>query len=399
MLRLTALMYAGIYISCNLAYGQVNSINDSEPWWEHSKIAIAYGDVGRENESIDGYKLLHLAGVTAIVGGIPSDDMIQSAAAESINLIGLGYAWGIPHAIPSCRNAVNEKGQISTTACPFSEPFWEVTIRQPVLRTAQYSLKYKNVVGFFVDSEQYAVYPNINVCYCDNCWEHFIEYKGLKLPEIDASERVKWLESHNPPLNSEYIEYVIERFTEQYGKLAEEVHTLNPLFVFGKLPEAPTYWYDIGMALGTATNKAPFFVLLEGTYACSPGYGSNPTRSGWEPGYEQLRLELDRLNIPYRVLGGIWLTINSKEKADKRYTRDVFQLYDQAYRLGSHPASNGYWFGPVGQIINRDYFRQHYPGSDIRDYWLALRSVNRLLGIPIPEDEKLALQFLRKIDD
>ncbi|MDQ1317570.1 MAG: hypothetical protein QG588_1222, partial [Candidatus Poribacteria bacterium] len=371
----------------------------NKPLWDRSKISIAYVDVGGENGTIDGYKLFRLAGVTAIVGGIPSDNMIQRAALEGINLIGLGYAWGIPHAIPSCRNAVNEKGQISTTACPFSEPFWEVTIRQPVLETAQRSLKFPNVVGFFVDSEQYAVYPNINICYCDDCWERFIEYKKLKSPEIDVSERVKWLESHDPLLSGEYVKWVTERFTEQYRKLAEEVHVLNPLFVFGKLPEAPTYWYDIGMALGTATDKAPFFVLLEGTYACAPGYGSKPNRSGWEPGYNELRLELDHLNIPYRIIGGIWLTVDSKEKADKRYTRDVFQLYDQAYRLGSHPASNGYWFGPVGQIINRDHFRQHYPGSDIREYWLALRSVNRLLGIALPDEEKSALQFLRKIDD
>ncbi|MDQ1316533.1 MAG: hypothetical protein QG588_180, partial [Candidatus Poribacteria bacterium] len=53
MLKLTAeitalavVMYAGICTSCNLTYGQVNSNPENKPWWDRSKIAIAYGDVG-----------------------------------------------------------------------------------------------------------------------------------------------------------------------------------------------------------------------------------------------------------------------------------------------------------------------------------------------------------------
>ncbi|MGB9596435.1 MAG: hypothetical protein ACPL7B_09165 [Candidatus Poribacteria bacterium] len=397
MLRASFELMTAITIICA---GACLSNQDGKQWWDRSKIVMAYGDVGGLDEPIDGYKLLRLAGVTALVGGGSKDDKVNEYAKEhGINFIGLGYAWGIPHLIPSCRNAVNEKGQISTAACPFSEPFWEFTIRKPVLDTLEMSLKHSNVVGFFVDSEQYAVYPNINICYCDDCWNKFIDYIGVKRPDINPSERVNWLESQNPPLLDEYRNLVIKRFTEQYKELADEVHAINPKFVFGKLPEAPDYWYDIGMAVGTATKEAPFFVLMEGTYACAPSYGSKPERGGWEPAYEELRKELDKLNINYKLLGGIWLTIDSKEKADKRYTRDIFQLYDQAYRLGSHPASDGYWFGPVGQLTIRESYRAHYPGNDLREYWLALRSVNRLMGIPVPDDEKSVLQFLRRIDD
>lgn len=398
---------------CTSAYGQ----NAEKAWWDRPKIAIAYGGVGEENEPIDGFKLLKLAGVTALVGGTSPDSMVQRAEKEGINLIGLGYAWGIPHSIPSCRSAVNEKGQIATAACPFSEPFWEATIRQPVLETAKQSVKFSNVVGFFVDSEQYAVYPQISVCFCDDCWRNFLEYKGIKDTNVDVKEYSLWLvengylkgrelrENEEPsvypkaPFSGEYIDWVIDRFTEQYRMLAEEAHAINPKFVFGKLPEDPHFWYDIAMMKGTATAEAPFFILREGTYACAPSYGSKPERSGWDPNFAQVRDELDKYNVPYRILGGIWLTIDSKEKADKRYTRDAFQLYDQAYRLGSPNESDGYWFGPVGQIIVRENYRQHYPGNDLREYWLALRSVNRFLGIYVPDDETKVLQFLRRIDN
>lgn len=406
-----ALICTGIYATTACGIGM-----DDKLWWNRPKIAIAYGDVGGANEPIDGLKLMKLAGVTALVGGV-SDSLAQRAKEEGINLIGLGYAWGIPHSIPSCRNAINEKGQISTAACPFSEPFWERTIYKPVMETARKSLKFSNIVGFFVDSEQYAVYPRMTLCFCDDCWERFLSYKNLQYPEINVSMRAKWLaekdylrgrhpqnhekwmENPEAPFFGEYVSWVEDRLTEQYKRLADEVHKLNPKFVFGKLPEEPSYWYEVGMVRGTATDQAPFFVMTEGTYACAPSYGSKPARSGWEPGFDQLRKEMDNLGVNYRVIGGIWLTVDSKEKADPRYTRDVFQLYDQAHRLGSHPASDGYWFGPIQQIIIRDYFRQHHPGSEIRDYWLALRSINRLLGIQTPYNEQEALNYLRSIDD
>lgn len=379
---------------------------DNKPWWDRPKIAIAYGGVGGANEPIDGLKLMRLAGVTAIVGGV-SDSLAQRAKEEGINLIGLGYAWGIPHSIPSCRSAMNEKGQISTAACPFSEPFWEGTIYKPVMETVKKSLEFPNVVGFFVDSEQYAVYPGITLCFCDDCWERFLSHKCLQNPEIDASMRAKWLAEKGylegndpkPPFLGKYVKWAETRLTEQYKELADEAHKLNPKFVFGKLPEDPEYWYSVGMAKGTATDKAPFFVMTEGTYACAPSYGSKPARSGWEPGFDRIREEMDILSVNYRVIGGIWLTADNKDKADSRYTRDVFQLYDQAHRLGSHPASDGYWFGPVDQIIVRDRFRKHHPGCEIRDYWLALRSINRFLGIQVPDSEKEALNYLRRIDD
>jgi hypothetical protein len=409
-------LVAGSIILCSL-YTFVDDQNIEKDWWDYPKIAIAYGGFSVENESNDGFKLLRLAGVTALVGGTSPDSMVQHAEKEGIRLIGLGYAWGIPHSIPSCRSAVNEKGQITTAACPFSEPFWEGTIRRPVLETAKQSLKFPNIVGFFVDSEQYALYPNLSVCFCENCWRNFLDYKGIKEVNIDIKDYSLWLvqngylkgrelrENEEPskypkaPFTGEYIDWVIERFTEQYRKLAKETHTINPKFVFGKLPEDPHFWYDIAMMKGTATEEAPFFILREGTYACAPSYGSKPERGGWDPNFKSVREELDKYNMPYRLLGGIWLTVDTKEKADKRYTRDVFQLYDQAHRLGSPKDSDGYWFGPVGQIISQSYYREHYPGNDLREYWLALRSINRFLGIPVPDSEYDVLNHLRKIDD
>ena len=413
-------LIAGSMILCALctsAYGQTEGDIHEKAWWDRPKIAMAYGGVGGENEPIDGFKLFRLSGITALVGGTTSDTMVQRAADEGILLIGLGYAWGIPHSIPSCRSAINEKGQITTAACPFSEPFWEGTIRQPVLDTVERSLKFPNIVGFFVDSEQYALYPHLSVCFCDDCWEKYLAHKGIKDPNIDTKERSIWLvkngylkgrelrENEEPseypkaPFAGGYIDWVTDRFTEQYRELAEEAHAMNPKFVFGKLPEAPTYWYDIAMMKGTATEQTPFFILREGTYACAPSYGSKPERGGWDPNFAHIREELDKYDLPYRLLGGIWLTVDTKEKADKRYTRDVFQLYDQAHRLGAPEDSDGYWFGPVGQIIIRDHYREHYPGNDLREYWLALRSVNRFLEIPVPDTEYEALNFLRKMDD
>lgn len=402
MIRLiTGIMASAIimHISYMVSYGQTDDSAQDRLWWDYPKIAIVYGGVGGENEPIDGLELLRLSGVTAVVGGVSSDSMIRRAAAKGIHLIGLGYGWGIPHAIPSCRSAVNDEGQISTAACPFSEPFWEATIRKPVMDTVRRSLEFPNVAGFFVDYEQYGVYPRMRICFCDDCWERFLEHKGLRGTKVDPSERGKWLESPDTPSREEYVDLVEARLAEQYRELAEEAHEINPTFVFGNLPGNPGDWYCAGMARGVATDKAPFFALLENTYACAPGYGTKPERGGWEPGFVQDRAEFDRLGIHYRILGGAWLTVDSKEKADPRYTRDVFQLYDQAHRLGGHPASDGYWFGPVSQIISRDHFRKHYPGSAIREYWLAVRSINRLLGIDVPGDEHEVLQFLRRIED
>ena len=398
MIRLIAGIATSVML-CAVAYGQVNDNTQDKLWWDHPKIAIVYGGVSGAEEPIDSLELLRISGITAVVGGVSSEAMIQRAADKGINLIGLGYAWGIPHAIPSCRSAMNDKGQISTAACPFSEPFWDANMRKPVMHMVRRSLEFPNIVGYFVDSEQYAIYPRTPACFCHDCWEKFMKYKGLAGTQVDETERGQWLESPDTPSYEEYIDLVVERLAEQYRELADAAHALNPTFVFGNLPGNPRDWQCAGMARGTATDQAPFFSLLENTYASEPGYGSKPERGGWEPGFVKDRAGFDRMGIPYRILGGSWLTVNTKEKADKRYTRDVFQLYDQGHRLGGHHASDGYWFGPVGQILSQEHFRKNYPGSAIREYWLAVRSINRLLGIEVPDDEGEVLQYLRRIDD
>ena len=394
----TMFLLFGPYMFCLTAHGQENDDTQHKPWWDHPKVCIAYGSIGGKDEPIDAFELFHLAGVKALVGSSLSESEIERAAKEGINLIGLGYAWGIPHRIPSCRSAVNGKGQITTAACMFSEPFWDATIRKPVINAVRLSVKHPNVVGFFVDSEQYGIQPRLKVCFCDDCWSHFMAHKGMK-ENVPSTQREAWLEREDTPSLKEYMKWTEDRLAKQYRELADEIHAINPYFVLGNLPGNPDHWYNAGMARGVATEKAPFFVMLESTYACAPGYGTHPKRGGWEPGFARVKGEYDRMGIPYRVLGGIWLTVNSKEKADPRYTRDVFQLYDQAYRLGARPDSDGYWFGPVNQITSLSHFRANYPGNAMREYWLALRSVNRLMGIQVNGDERQALDFLRRMDD
>ena len=113
-------------------------------------------------------------------------------------------------------------------------------IRKPVMDTVRRSLDFPNIIGFFVDSEQYAVYPNIRVCYCDDCWERFLSFKGMENAEVDPAQRGERLESPDTPSLEDYLSWVEERFVEQYKALAEEAHALNPKFVFGKLPGNPT---------------------------------------------------------------------------------------------------------------------------------------------------------------
>ncbi|MDH7570825.1 MAG: formylglycine-generating enzyme family protein, partial [Armatimonadota bacterium] len=189
------------------------------PWWQQPRLALAYGAVAAE--PVDGFRLLRLAGIAALVGGIKDEAAMARAAAQGIRLIGLGYAWGIPHSIPSCRQAVNEEGRISTAACPFSDRFWEKTIREPVLETARRSLRFPNVAGFFVDSEQYAVVPNTRVCFCDDCWEHFLAWKGVAAAHVPPSGRAGWLREKGLfSVPGGYLEWVADRLAAQYRTLA-----------------------------------------------------------------------------------------------------------------------------------------------------------------------------------
>jgi len=154
-----------------------------------------------------------------------------------------------------------------------SEEFWQWTT-DLILRYAQLSVELPDLIGVFLDYENYATGPRggwmlYGLMYDDVIMAMFAEEEDIELPELAPAERAPWLEENG--LSDSFREFQIASWRERCKDLREAVDALNPDFQIFMYPSVGSLFMQT--AYGEwGTEAAPVVIATPHTYGRPGAY-------------------------------------------------------------------------------------------------------------------------------
>ena len=322
---LLGLMFWVVCISAAQATGQ-DEPNQTYPWWDQQKIRFFWGQWGRFKDSgissEDMMRRLSQVGASVYVEhrrthGAFNPDNARLAQKYGVRYFGATqvHAGRFVARNIKARLAVNKHGFTSIeeaargmnisappyVPCPLDTDVIEGWFITPTMEAARSGL----ADGMHIDWEHYGANAFGDVgdyqCYCDDCFGRFMAARH-ETQQTPRSQRYEWLQDQG--LLTDYLLHLHDRLRDVYRGVAEEVHKINPEFVFSAYPafspdELQVSWRVQAPALGLNSPTAPFFVIDQSHYA------SNHTVPWWETQYLTYR-KLGMKHILGTTAGGVF---------------------------------------------------------------------------------------------
>lgn len=266
--------------------------------------------------------------------------------------------------------------------CPLAEEYWERSFMHRALAVAQLSLKSRCVIGVGLDPESYTLgewykteygkrglpppswgsitFINNDECFCDHCFNGFIESRNLAKPEALANgkARLEWLKSQK--LVDDYYKYLEDGLAKLTRKLATRLQEVNPDFMVDvMLLGNNDVWWCRGASRGLGSPRVPVLDFDELTY--TPGFTSKSVD-------HVERFKQWGANVVHG--GAIWAGMHRPDAPGFLSS----QLYHFAIR------DSGYWFWPGNSSLwrNPDQLKHYYVLAGYQeDYWKSFVVANR----------------------
>ncbi|MGM0493826.1 MAG: hypothetical protein ACQER1_12865 [Armatimonadota bacterium] len=238
--------------------------------------------------------------------------------------------------------------------CHFDEGYWELTLGYQIEEFGKLAAE-TPIAGFVLEMGDGYGGSNIrhasDVCMCDDCWERFLDHRGIddeeaRGMEIDGWNRHHWLRDRG--LWDAYVDHQRVRFAalarEYLLKAREHQPALVPVLA---LPETSGHydesWYYRAWIEGLGSAEQPVIVCSQQTYAApfAPTMSIDPGR----------RLKEDGLHLLFVPgLATIWHT---PEQLARR-TADNLR-----YTPGTWYYHGNYWFG---EHLEESIYQPRTPG-------------------------------------
>lgn len=153
-------------------------------------------------------------------------------------------------------------------ACPLSDEFWDNYLIPSITAIARKSLDRPALKGVILDTEQYygkerSGALNNNYCFCDECFQGFLNSLNLRDALPDPQSRQPWLVSHGRM--DDYWRYLERRMESKTGKLSEAVKAISPSFEIHFYIYENT-WYYRGLLKGLINLGRPVLICDGTTY-------------------------------------------------------------------------------------------------------------------------------------
>ncbi len=189
-----------------------------------------------------------------------------------------------------------------------SEEFWQWTT-DLILRYAQLSVELPDLIGVFLDYENYATGPSggwmlYGLMYDDIIMNSFAEVKELELPELALAERAPWLEDNG--LSDSFREFQVASWRERCKDLREAVDALNPSFQIFMYPSVGSLFMQEAAYPEWGTEAAPVVIGTPHTYGRPGAY--LPQADALEANREMVMREIavpTDLGVNFLYTGGI----------------------------------------------------------------------------------------------
>lgn len=232
------------------AFGQQGEGDRPVPWWKQQKIRFIWGqgfaqkgspltaeerirNFGRAGATIYADCDIHAETVTTF-------NMSDAKAAKDngIRYFGSSYVWKIPPTGQrvNARRALDEKGNLITSTygakcpwqlvCPQQPEFYEKHIFAPTIEAARSGL----VDGLHFDWEAYQAASEPRICYCDACFDAFLQHQKTAETKVIAAERGDWLDKNKR--REAYWDFQNGRRFAMWNDFAKRVRLAKPDFIF-----------------------------------------------------------------------------------------------------------------------------------------------------------------------
>ncbi len=293
------------------------------------------------------------------------------------------------------------------TPCPLDAEYWNTIIGARFQQFARLANS-TPLAGLVFDSEMYGSDISIygDPCFCDLCWQTFMQIDGWEQESLPADQRLHFLAQMG--LWEKYVEFQRQQVQTILARIEQQVHTINPQLFFGFLGYRVNWFYD-GLIQGLGTVDRPVLVFSESTYVrgfttavaveirgveAAAGSGVSFNMAA-ESVPDMLTRRVDRRGLATtgdkdaralkriaRYIPGFWLA---------RFFPD--DVSAQLYHLTTH--TDGYWLYTADSLWRETGKARRYVSlhDEPHVYWDSLKTANReLLRIADdPEGDKIDL--------
>lgn len=271
-----------------LFVAQAAGAAEDVPWWKTQKMRFMWGqwNHAREDKSADFwgsdlprdlFRNVASAGGTVFV----ESHSYEPPHARHAHDFGMKYFASLfvcdLHKLSGKRKAITKTGALShwkSPWCPLERTVYEKWIVEPHLQGASRGL----IDGIHIDWERYGGGGEAEICYCDDCFSKFPDFKksGEELPEKHA--RSAWVKQRD--LVDAYKENFSKRRIEMFTRIREKLHAAKPDLLFSSYG---TVFSDFTRAINTP--EAPLIFLD------SRHYLTDDKQAWWESYASRLRKE------------------------------------------------------------------------------------------------------------
>ena len=260
------------------------------PWWKQQKINFMWGQWGRSriDKSADMWRAELPRDVFRNValsgsGGTVYAEMLgyMPVHARHAHDFGMKYFATLfiyeLHKFPGERQAMTEDGmpgEWGSHGCPLEQDVYEKWMVEPYLEGIRQGL----IDGMHMDWERYGGLGEADMCYCDDCFSKFPDFRktGDKLPE--NIKRLAWITEHDLVAAYE-ANYHTRRF-EMFTRIRQTLQAAKPNLIFSSYG---TIFSDFTRAMNTS--KVPF-IFLDARH-----YYNDDRQAWWESYGSRLRKE------------------------------------------------------------------------------------------------------------
>ena len=274
-----------------LLVGQFACAAEDAPWWKREKIRVMWGqwNHARVDKSVhyydgelprDLFRNVAAAGGTVFVG--PRE--FKSEHARHAQEFGLRYFAAVyVNRLPNIsggRTTVKPSGEEYWFKCPLDQGAYERWLLDPYIEGVRAGL----IDGIHTDWEYYGGHGEAGICYCDDCFSNFPDFKksGDALPE--PAKRFPWVTERD--LVGAYKDNFSKRREAMFTRIREKFQAANPRLVFSSYG---TVFSDFTRAMNTP--ETPFIFLDSRHYY-------NDDRQAWWESYGSRLREEGYLYIP-----------------------------------------------------------------------------------------------------
>jgi uncharacterized membrane protein len=229
--------------------------------------------------------------------------------ARQENIYFMPFIRGTGYTQEDARKMVWADGVMGTKALysPNDDELWE-TITKTLVDHARISLEYPNLIGTFVDFENYDTHGGYGNCYSlsydQKILDEFAKAKNIQMPKLKREERYPWLKDNGH--HDAFARFQTDSWRQRCRTVRQAIDAVNPKLRLAVYPVPGTLFILEAVHPEWATAQAPLILADATTYGRPMGFlnDQEALRGNRMKMLEHMSF-CRKYRMPFSYLGGI----------------------------------------------------------------------------------------------